>query len=82
MKSEAELRELHQRLVRVLNYARGQGIRAAALREMIQIKVSLEYILDMETPSRQAWQAATFKAIQNLEGLQQTYERSRRAANN
>lgn len=82
MKTEAELRELHQRLVSVLSYARSVGTPIRELRELIGIKVQLEYVLGMNTASARDWQAATFKAIQNLEGLKRTHDRSREAAAN
>jgi hypothetical protein len=82
VKTEAELRELHGRLVKVLTYAKSVGIPLRELRELILLKVQLEYVLNTNTASARDWQAATFKAIQNLEGLKQTHERSREAAAN
>jgi hypothetical protein len=82
MKTEAELRDLHRRLVAVLSYAKACGIDLRELRELIGIKISLEYFLGMHTASANIWQAATFKAIQNLEGLKLTAERSRQAKDN
>lgn len=82
MKTEAELRELHTRLVSVLSYAKSVGIPIRELRDLIGIKVQLEWALGTNTVSAREWQAATFKAIQNLEGLKKTHERSREAASN
>lgn len=82
MKTEAELRELHTRLVSVLSYAKSVGVPIRELRELILLKVQLEYVLDMNTASARDWQAATFRGIQNLEGLKRTHERSRQAASN
>jgi ribosomal protein S5 len=82
MKTEEELRELHTRLVSVLSYARSVGMPIRELRELIGIKIQLEWTLGTNTASAREWQAATFKAIQNLEGLKKTHERSREAAAN
>lgn len=82
MKSEAELRELHARLVNVLGYSKTVGIKLEAVRELVWLKVTLEYLLNADTASARNWQAAVFKGIQNLEGLQKTAERSRQAGLN
>lgn len=82
MKTEAELRELHTRLVSVLSYAKSVGVPIRELRELIALKVQLEWALGMSTASARDWQAATFRAITNLEGLKRTHERSREAAIN
>lgn len=82
MKTEAELRELHTRLGNVLTYAKSVGVPLRELRELIALKVKLEYVLDMNTAAARDWQAATFKVINNLEALKRTHERSRQAASN
>lgn len=82
MKSEAELRELHRRLVNVLGYTKSVGIKIGPVRELVWLRIALEYSLDMDTVSAREWQASIFKGIQNLEGLQKAAERSRQAGLN
>lgn len=82
MKTEAELRELHGRLVKVLTFAAQSGIRASQLKDLIHVKVSLEWVLGIPTKSADAWQVVLFKGLQNLEGLKRTHDRSREAATN
>lgn len=82
MMDERDLRQLHGRLVGVLSYAKSCGVPFRALRELIAAKVQLEWVLDMQTASARDWQAATIKAIVNLEGLKLTAERSRQAGEN
>jgi hypothetical protein len=82
MMSEQELRETHRRLVKVLAYAKAAGVHFGVLKDLIAIKVGLEWVLGMNTAAARDWQAATFKAIQNLEGLQRAAARSRLEAEN
>lgn len=82
MKTEAELRELHSRITKALTYAKSIQVPLRDLRELIQIKIQLEWILGEHTASAETWQASVFKAVGNLEALKRTHERSRQAASN
>lgn len=82
MQSETDIRALHARIANVLRFAKSIRLPMRELRELIAVKVQLEYILDMHTASANEWSVMVHKAIQNLEGLQKTHERSVKAFNN
>lgn len=82
MKTEAELRELHARIVSVLTFAANTGVPRRMLSDLIHVKVQLEWILGMGTKSADAWQVVLYRGLHNLEGLKRTDERSREAAAN
>lgn len=82
MKSEAELRELHARLVRALAYAKSLRLSMHQVKELIGLKVQIEWILGDKSAAASTWEAAVFKALNNLEGLKRTHERSVAAGNN
>ncbi len=82
MRTESELRELHGRLVKALSHAKSIKIPYRDLRELIQVKVQIEWILGDHTASSNFWEASLLKALVNLEDLRKTYERSVQAGNN
>lgn len=82
MKSETELLALHGRLVKMIAFATSMRLRSNELRELVAVKVQLEWILGLGSRSPEAWAAELFRALNNLEGLKQTYERSRKAVEN
>jgi hypothetical protein len=79
MKTEAELRELHTRLVAVLVWANkpGTGLTRKALRELANFRVQLDWLLESDTKASTEWAARIFRQLNNLEGLRRTYEVSR-----
>jgi hypothetical protein len=82
MKSEAELHELHTRLVKAIRFAVDNGMPGRQLADLVKVKVQIEWALGMNTRAAEVWQVAVFNALVNLEGLQATYARSREAAAN
>ncbi len=82
MMAEADLRELHRRVLNVLSYAKAVGVSFRPLEDLIRLKVTLEFILELPTAAGRDWSAATFKAIVNLEHLQRSAEKSRQAREN
>lgn len=82
MQTEIQLRELHRRLVKALSYARSIRVPMRDLRELIQIKIQIEWILGDHTASSNFWEASVFKAIENLEGLKKTHDKSVEAGHN
>ena len=82
MKTEAELRELHGRLVKALSFAKSIRVPMRDLTDLLHIKITIEWILGDQTASAQGWQASLFKALINLEGLRKTHERSVEAGRN
>jgi hypothetical protein len=82
VKTEAELRELHRRLTRAIGYAKGVGVSHRDLYDLHHLKVTLEWILEDGTKVAEAWNAAIMKGLINIEGLERSHERSRKAAEN
>lgn len=77
MLGESELLAFRRRLVVALTWANkpGSGFSRHSLRELAQLRVVLDWLLESDTKAPRDWAAGIFRQLSNLESLQRSYER-------
>lgn len=78
--SEAEVRELHRRIVTVMVWGARNGITRAQFRELARLRMFLDWLLAIQNKTARDWSTKVLAQLDNVEGLQRAYYESQRRA--
>lgn len=79
MMPEAELRDLHGRIKRIVRFVAAMGGSAKSLKHLAAVAMQLEWILELPVKPSIESKASLYALLNNLEGLQRSQEASERA---
>jgi len=76
MMDERELRALHGRVVAALTFGAKTGSSRAQLKPLADLRIVLDWILEVETKPVREYAAGIFRQLHNVESLRKHYERN------